>query len=88
MKDKVAGECKDLENEEVINYKDALAELVKAVSIAHAVGKGPTDFEWEPYLERVRMTTLLNLSHGIFANLYMLQLTQKSQKHKSIPKCR
>lgn len=45
MKDKVAGECKDLENEEVINYKDALAELVKAVSIAHAVGKGPTDFE-------------------------------------------
>ena len=88
VKDKVAGECKDLENEEVINYKDALAELVKAVSIAHAVGKGPTDFEWEPYLERVRMTTLLNLSHGIFANLYMLQLTQKSQKHKSIPKCR
>lgn len=45
MKDKVAGECKDLDTEEVIHYKDALAELVKAVSIAHAVGKGPTDFE-------------------------------------------
>ena len=50
MNDKVAGECKDLNAEAVILYKDALAELVKAVSIAHAVGKGPTDFEWKPYL--------------------------------------
>ena len=36
--------CKDPFSEEMVHYKDALTELVKAVSIAHFLGKSPEDF--------------------------------------------
>ena len=42
--DKPADECKNLSEEEMDSYKSALAEVVKAVSIAHCVGKTPDNF--------------------------------------------
>lgn len=36
--------CKDLVSDEVDAYRAALAELVKAVSVAHSLGKNPGDF--------------------------------------------
>ena len=39
--DKDAEICKDPASEEMVHYKDALADLVKAVSIVHFLGKGP-----------------------------------------------
>ena len=42
--EKDAEACKSHELDEVLAYKAALTELVKAVSIAHYLGKGPDDF--------------------------------------------
>ena len=42
--DKEAEKCKKMDDEEVISYKSALADLVKAVSIAHFLGKTQDDF--------------------------------------------
>lgn len=42
--DKPSGYLKDIDCEEVQAYKAALAEMVRAVAIAVALGKGPTDF--------------------------------------------
>jgi len=42
--DKPADECKDISEEQIDSYKSALAEIVKAVSIAHCVGKTPENF--------------------------------------------
>ena len=48
--DKPSGYLKDIDCEEVQAYKAALAEMVRAVAIAVALGKGPTDFaQWRSY---------------------------------------
>ena len=39
-----ADECKSFESEEMENYKQALQDLVRAVSIAHAQGKTLGDY--------------------------------------------
>lgn len=43
--DKDAETCKDPLSEEMVHYKDALTDLVKAVSIAHFLGKNRKIFE-------------------------------------------
>lgn len=43
--DKRADQLKSMEAEDVIAYKEALTELVKAVSVAQALGKRPEDFD-------------------------------------------
>ena len=42
--DKPAEECKKTDSEEVEHYRQALEDLVKAVSIAHALGTTLKDF--------------------------------------------
>lgn len=42
--DKPLEKLKPLDSDEVIGYQNALADLVKTVSVAHFVGKTPTDF--------------------------------------------
>lgn len=42
--DNPADECKSFESEEMENYKQALQDLVRAVSIAHAQGKTLGDY--------------------------------------------
>ena len=42
--DKGAETCKEPLSEEMVDYKDALTDLVKAVSIAHFLGKKTEDF--------------------------------------------
>lgn len=42
--DKPKEDCKDVKSDEVENYRQALQELVKAVSIAHALGKTLSDY--------------------------------------------
>lgn len=42
--DKPRDELKDLEALEVVAYKEALADLVKAIAIADRLGKCPADF--------------------------------------------
>ena len=42
--DKPHEECKDLDSEDVESFRAALTDLVKAVSIAHALGKTYQDY--------------------------------------------
>lgn len=42
--DKEAAKCKEVESDEVVAYKDALKDLVTAVSVVHSLGKSLEDF--------------------------------------------
>lgn len=39
-----AEDCKSLQGQDVEDYKGALRDLVRVVSVAHNVGWGPEDF--------------------------------------------
>lgn len=41
--DKEMAKCKEVDSDEVTAFKDALKDLVTAVSIVHALGKGLED---------------------------------------------
>jgi CRISPR/Cas system-associated endonuclease Cas3-HD len=43
--DKEVAKCKEAESDEVTAFKDALKDLVTAVSIVHSLGKVLEDFE-------------------------------------------
>ena len=42
--DKPKAECKEHEDGEMVAYREALKDLVKAVSVAHLTGKNPDSF--------------------------------------------
>ena len=42
--DKPKAECKNHEDPEMLAYREALKDLVKAVSVAHLAGKNPDSF--------------------------------------------
>ena len=42
--DKCGDKCQDLESKDILDYKNALDDLIKAVSVAHSMGKTLRDF--------------------------------------------